>query len=83
MIHSGPSITVELLDDGIAELKFDLQGESVNKFDKATVEDLAAAVAAIKGDSGVKGVIVTSGYRDCATIDKTLFYVIASITLIT
>jgi len=61
MIHSGQSITVELLDDGIAELKFDLQGESVNKFDKATVEDLAAAVAAIKGDSSVKGVIVTSG----------------------
>ncbi len=61
MIYSGKSITVELLDDGIAELKFDLQGESVNKFDKATVEDLAAAVAAIKVDSSVKGVIVTSG----------------------
>ena len=61
MIHSGKSISVELLDDGIAELKFDLQGESVNKFDKATVEDLAAAVAAIDADSGVKGVVVTSG----------------------
>ena len=61
MIHSGKSITVELLDDGIAELKFDLQGESVNKFDQATVEDLSAAVAAIKADSSVKGVVVTSG----------------------
>jgi 3-hydroxyacyl-CoA dehydrogenase/enoyl-CoA hydratase/3-hydroxybutyryl-CoA epimerase/enoyl-CoA isomerase len=61
MIHSGKSITVELLDGGIAELKFDLQGESVNKFDKATVEDLAAAVAAIAADDSVKGVIVTSG----------------------
>ncbi len=61
MIHSGKSITVEMLDDGIAELKFDLQGESVNKFDKSTVEDLAAAVAAIKADTQVKGVIVTSG----------------------
>ncbi len=61
MIYSGKSITVELLDDGIAELKFDLQGESVNKFDKATVEDLAAAVAAIKGEASVKGIIVTSG----------------------
>ncbi len=61
MIHSGKSITVDMLDDGIAELKFDLQGESVNKFDKATVEDLAAAVAAIKADGNVKGVIVTSG----------------------
>ncbi len=61
MIHSGKSITVEMLDDGIAELKFDLQGESVNKFDKSTVEDLAAAVAAISADAQVKGVIVTSG----------------------
>ena len=63
MIHSGKSVTVELLDDGIAELKFDLQGESVNKFDTATVEDMAVAVAAIKADSSVKGVIVTSGKR--------------------
>jgi len=72
MIHSGQSITVELLDNGIAELKFDLQGESVNKFDKATVEDLGAAVAAIKGESKVKGVIVTSG--------KAVFIVGADIT---
>ncbi|MFT5709748.1 MAG: 3-hydroxyacyl-CoA dehydrogenase/enoyl-CoA hydratase/3-hydroxybutyryl-CoA epimerase [Halioglobus sp.] len=61
MIHSGKSITVEMLDGGIAELKFDLQGESVNKFDKSTVDDLAAAVAAIKADAQVKGVVVTSG----------------------
>ncbi len=72
MIHSGKSITVELLDDGIAELKFDLQGESVNKFDMATVEDLAAAVAAIKADAGVKGIVVTSG--------KAVFIVGADIT---
>ncbi|MCB1838188.1 MAG: fatty acid oxidation complex subunit alpha FadB, partial [Alcanivoracaceae bacterium] len=50
-----------LLDDGIAELKFDLQGESVNKFNRETVEDLQAAVDAIKGDSNIKGLIVTSG----------------------
>ncbi|MGB1220531.1 MAG: fatty acid oxidation complex subunit alpha FadB, partial [Alcanivoracaceae bacterium] len=61
MIYSGKAVSVELLDDGIAELKFDLQGESVNKFNRETVEDLGAAVDAIKGSSDIKGLIVTSG----------------------
>ena len=61
MIYSGKAVSVELLDDGIAELKFDLQGESVNKFNQETVQDLGAAVEALKGNSDVKGVIVTSG----------------------
>ena len=32
MIYQGNAVSVQLLDDGIAELKFDLQGESGNKF---------------------------------------------------
>ena len=43
MIYSGSAISVSLLDDGIAELKFDLANESVNKFDRATLAELAAA----------------------------------------
>lgn len=61
MIYSGSAISVSLLDDGIAELKFDLANESVNKFDRATLAELAAATDAIKADKNVKGVIVTSG----------------------
>lgn len=61
MIYSGSAISVSLLDDGIAELKFDLANESVNKFDRATLNELAAATDAIKADKNVKGVIVTSG----------------------
>jgi len=63
MIYSDKAVSVSLLDDGIAELKFDLQGESVNKFNRDTVEDLAAAVEALKGNSDVKGVIVTSAKK--------------------
>ncbi len=63
MIYSGKAVSVSLLDDGIAELKFDLQGESVNKFNQDTVEDLAAAINAIKGSSEIKGVIVTSAKK--------------------
>ncbi|MFZ3194013.1 MAG: fatty acid oxidation complex subunit alpha FadB [Moraxellaceae bacterium] len=72
MIHSGNAITVQMLSDGIAELRFDLQGESVNKFNRATVEDLKAATDAIKANSDIKGVVVTSG--------KPVFIVGADIT---
>lgn len=72
MIYEGKAITVTLIDGGIAELKFDLQGESVNKFNRVTLEDLDAAVKAIQGNSDVKGVLVTSG--------KDVFIVGADIT---
>ncbi|HEX6606073.1 MAG TPA: enoyl-CoA hydratase-related protein, partial [Chloroflexia bacterium] len=61
MIYSGSAISVSLLSDGIAELKFDLANESVNKFDRATLTELAAATDAIKASKDVKGVVVTSG----------------------
>lgn len=72
MIYEGNAVSVQMLDGGIAELKFDLQGESVNKFNRETVEDLGKAVEALKGADGLKGVIVTSG--------KPVFIVGADIT---
>ena len=72
MIHAGNAITVQMLSDGIAEFRFDLQGESVNKFNRATIEDFQAAIAAVKADSSIKGLIVTSG--------KSTFIVGADIT---
>ena len=72
MIYEGKAITVNMIDGGIAELKFDLQGESVNKFDRVTLEELQAAVTAIQSNTDVKGVLVTSG--------KDVFIVGADIT---
>lgn len=72
MIHNGSAITVQMLADGIAELRFDLQGESVNKFNQVTLQDLKAAVDAIQASSEIKGLIVTSG--------KPVFIVGADIT---
>lgn len=72
MIYNGNAITVQMLADGIAELRFDLQGESVNKFNQATLQDLKAATDAIKASSDIKGLIVTSG--------KPVFIVGADIT---
>jgi 3-hydroxyacyl-CoA dehydrogenase/enoyl-CoA hydratase/3-hydroxybutyryl-CoA epimerase/enoyl-CoA isomerase len=61
MIYAGNAVTVEALESGIVELKFDLKGESVNKFDRSTLKELDGAVAAIKADASVTGVLVTSG----------------------
>ncbi len=72
MIYSGNAITVADLGNGIAELKFDLTGESVNKFNRETLNDLAAAVSAIQSSQAVKGVVVTSA--------KPVFIVGADIT---
>ena len=72
MIYEGKAVTVKPLEDGIVELNFDLQGESVNKFNRLTVEELGAAAAAMKADSSIKGMIVTSA--------KSVFIVGADIT---
>ena len=61
MIYSGKAITVRAKNDGIAELCFDLQNESVNKFNALTIGELKDATAAIAADTSLKGVIVTSG----------------------
>jgi 3-hydroxyacyl-CoA dehydrogenase/enoyl-CoA hydratase/3-hydroxybutyryl-CoA epimerase/enoyl-CoA isomerase len=53
-----------MIEGGIAELRFDLKDDSVNKFNKATLDELAEAVALIKAEPGVKGLLVTSG-KDC------------------
>ncbi|GAB3094603.1 fatty acid oxidation complex subunit alpha FadB [Aestuariicella hydrocarbonica] len=72
MIYSGKAITVTALDNGIAELNFDLQGESVNKFNALTVDELKQAGAALKVADGIQGLIVTSA--------KDVFIVGADIT---
>jgi 3-hydroxyacyl-CoA dehydrogenase/enoyl-CoA hydratase/3-hydroxybutyryl-CoA epimerase/enoyl-CoA isomerase len=61
MIYSGKAITVEAIDGGMAELRFDLQDESVNKFNALTLNELKDATAAIAADASLNGVIVTSG----------------------
>jgi 3-hydroxyacyl-CoA dehydrogenase/enoyl-CoA hydratase/3-hydroxybutyryl-CoA epimerase/enoyl-CoA isomerase len=72
MIYQGKAVTVKSLQNGIVELNFDLEGESVNKFNQLTVEDLGAAAEALKADGSIKGMIVTSA--------KSVFIVGADIT---
>ncbi|WP_241090748.1 hypothetical protein, partial [Pseudomonas viridiflava] len=44
MIYEGKAITVKALESGIVELNFDLKGESVNKFNRLTLNELRQAV---------------------------------------
>ncbi|NLC08817.1 MAG: fatty acid oxidation complex subunit alpha FadB, partial [Gammaproteobacteria bacterium] len=61
MIYAGVAITVNTLEDGIVEFKFDLEGESVNKFNRLSLTEFRAAVDAVRADTNIKAVVVTSG----------------------
>src|SRR5690554_111571 len=64
MIYEGKAITVKKIEDGIAQLDFDLKGESVNKFNRLTLSELREAADKLKSDSSIKGLMVASS-KDC------------------
>ncbi len=57
---NGKSIRVSALGDGLYELCFDRQGESVNKFDLGTHAELASAFAEIQAAPDLKGLLISS-----------------------
>ena len=59
-MYNGSALSVKMLDAGIAELNFDLQGGSVNKFDSLTVKELGEAVNLLDNADDVKGLLITS-----------------------
>lgn len=59
MIFEGKSLSVTILDDGIADIVFDAAG-SVNKFDRQTLNELADVTNVLAKDSRVKGALVRS-----------------------
>jgi len=60
MIYQSDALSLQRHDNDVVELCFDLKGESVNKFDQLTVQSLTEALDALDGESGVKGLLVTS-----------------------
>ncbi len=72
MLYEGQAIQVEWGQDGFALLRFDKQDESVNKFDALTLRELGEALDRLARESGVKGLMLTSG--------KDVFIVGADIT---
>ncbi len=72
MIYQSDELSIQRLAGDIAEMNFDLQGESVNKFNQATVQSLTAALDALEAEEGIRGLLVTSA--------KPVFIVGADIT---
>ncbi|SEI66426.1 short chain enoyl-CoA hydratase /3-hydroxyacyl-CoA dehydrogenase [Azotobacter beijerinckii] len=72
MIYEGKAIRVQALGDGIVEMQFDLEGDSVNKFNRLTLNEFRQAVDALRADASIRGVLVASG--------KGMFIVGADIT---
>ena len=72
MLFEGQSLTVAEVQDGIYEMRFDLKDSSVNKFNQATVKELAEGVNALQRHKEVKGLLLTSA--------KKSFFVGADIT---
>lgn len=60
MKYQGQAIECLPLDEGLAELRFDLKGDSVNKFNTATLKELREAVDGLKSTPGIRGLLVTS-----------------------
>ncbi|WP_151702559.1 fatty acid oxidation complex subunit alpha FadB [Nitrincola alkalilacustris] len=64
MIYQGKAIRVEALEAGFHEVVFDLQGDSVNKFNQETLNELREAVAALQAVDGLRGVLFSSA-KEC------------------
>jgi len=72
MIFEGQAVKVAVDDAGVATVTLDLVGESVNKFNSLTLNELSEAVTAIKHIDDLQGVIFASA--------KEVFVVGADIT---
>lgn len=72
MVFQGSAVSVGAIADGLFRLRFDLQGESVNKFNRHTLAELSQALDALAQQSDVRGLLVDSG--------KSVFIVGADIT---
>lgn len=59
-MYQGKALKVSLLPDGIAELTFDLQGESVNKFSLLVVSELQKVLDLLETAKDIRGLLIKS-----------------------
>ncbi|HCS62867.1 MAG TPA: fatty acid oxidation complex subunit alpha FadB [Cellvibrio sp.] len=59
-MYQGKALKVSLLPDGIAELTFDLQGESVNKFSLLVVSELQNVLDLLETAKDIRGLLIKS-----------------------
>ena len=71
-MFEGNTLSLTTLDNDYAEIKFDSQSGSVNKFNVETLAELRQAMDMLKQQQGIKGLLLSSG--------KSVFVVGADIT---
>jgi 3-hydroxyacyl-CoA dehydrogenase/enoyl-CoA hydratase/3-hydroxybutyryl-CoA epimerase/enoyl-CoA isomerase len=71
-MFEGKTLSLTTLDNDYAEIKFDSQSGSVNKFNAETLAELRQAMDILKQQQGIKGLLLSSG--------KSVFVVGADIT---
>jgi 3-hydroxyacyl-CoA dehydrogenase/enoyl-CoA hydratase/3-hydroxybutyryl-CoA epimerase/enoyl-CoA isomerase len=60
-MYTGENLNVRALDNGLIEMHFDAKGAPVNLLDMTTVAELTAALELIDKESGIRGMLITSG----------------------
>lgn len=61
MEYRGKAVQCLPLDGGFYELRFDRQGEAINKFDALTLGEMREAVSSLGKVPGVRGLLLSSG----------------------
>ncbi|AWB66515.1 fatty acid oxidation complex subunit alpha FadB [Saccharobesus litoralis] len=59
MIYQGESLTCQIVETGIAELRLDCPG-SVNKFDRQTLNEFKSCIEALNQTSGIQALLLVS-----------------------
>lgn len=59
-MYNGQAVSLKSIDNGVVELTFDLQGESVNKLNNLTLKELGEAVSLLEDTPDVKGLLISS-----------------------
>ena len=60
MLFSGQAIKLSSLSDGFVELQFDLQGESINKLNTLTMNELSSVLDILEKTPDIRGLLVSS-----------------------
>ena len=60
-MYSGKTLSLKAIENGFAEVNFDNQSGSVNKFNQETLGELQQAVDILSGAADIRGLLLTSG----------------------
>lgn len=71
-MYQGQTLQLVPLDNQLVELRFDRTGEAVNKFDALTVDELGLACQALRQQTDVRGLVLTSA-KDTFVVGADIF----------